>query len=68
MRQTRILDEDGCELDPATPVWRHSNGCNISLALNYDTVVTRAVGMAAFAKDGAGRAWQVARSWLSTET
>ena len=68
VRQTRILDEDGYELDPATPVWHHSNGCNIALALNYDTVVTRAVGMAAVAKEGAGRAWQVARSWLRTET
>lgn len=68
VRQTRILDEDGYELDPATPVWRHSNRCNIALTLKDDTVVTRAVGMAAIAKDGAGRAWQVARSWLGTET
>ena len=36
MRQHRILDEDGYELDAASPVWRYSKNCNISLTFEYD--------------------------------
>jgi hypothetical protein len=36
MRQTRILDEDGYELDAASPLWRYSKNCNISLTFAYD--------------------------------
>jgi hypothetical protein len=36
MRQTRILDEDGYELDAASPVWLYSKNCNISLTFDYD--------------------------------
>jgi hypothetical protein len=36
MRQTRILDEDGYELDAASPVWKYSKNCNISLTFAFD--------------------------------
>ena len=65
VRQTRILDEDGYELDPAAPVWRHSKACNISLALADQPVATQ---VSAAAGDGVltlGRAWQSARAWVA---
>ena len=37
MRQQKILDEDGYELDANWPVWRYSKDCNISLVFAYDT-------------------------------
>ena len=35
MRQQKILDEEGYELDPTSQLWQHSRNCNVSLVFGY---------------------------------
>eukprot|EP00957_Ditylum_brightwellii_P180101 13719155-Ditylum_brightwellii.AAC.1 len=37
MRQQKIVDEDGYELDATAPISNYSKGCNISIAFTYAT-------------------------------
>ncbi len=57
MRQTRILDEDGYELDAASPVWRYSKNCNISLTFEYKKPLDIASSWDPFAAKPASPSW-----------
>ena len=51
MRQTKILDEDGYQLDETSPLWRYSKDCNISLLFDYDEKTE----------------WELAKRWVQTK-